>query len=393
MGIMTTQSPSPASPQSTPGSATTTAASTSADSAHLPRYTSSSVRAQIRAIMTAFGATDSVVDIATDVMHDTDLSGIDSHGISMLPYYGAGIRDGSLAAGTEPEVVRDIGATVVIDGKRGFGHPSGQLGMEQAIAKARTFGVGMATVRETNHYGAAGYYARLAAEQGLVGMSLCSTRNAYQTPTGARNPLMGTNPIAFACPVDGEEPIVVDMATTVVPFNKVKVYELKDQPLPADWVLDSHGRSVRNSAEAMAGLGAKDGSHGLLPLGGAGVLGGGHKGYALATMVQLLSAGISGADQPGNVDGFQSVGYFFLAIDPEVAGPGITPAYAKELRDTLRGMDPVDPEVPVQVAGDPEHRERAHRAVHGIPLSDMLLDQIRATCADFGADLVLEKVT
>ncbi|WP_349827763.1 Ldh family oxidoreductase [Brevibacterium litoralis] len=367
-------------------------ASTSAPSTGLPRYEEASVRDQIRVLMEAFGASPTTVSIATDVMYDTDLSGIDSHGISMLPHYAQAIRDGQLDAAADPRVVRDTGAVVLVDGERGFGHPAGHLAMTEAIAKARTFGVGTANVTRTNHYGAAGYYARMAAEQGLVGLSVCSTKYALQTPTGARAPLMGTNPIAFACPVAGEEPVVVDMSTSVVPLNKVKVYDLKDAPLPADWVLDDTGTPVHDAAAAMAGLTAHDGSHGLLPLGGAGVLGGGHKGYALATMVQLLGAGLAGADQPGDTEGYQSIGYFFLAIDPEIVNPGgVTPAYAKELRDTLRGMDPVDPDRPVQVAGDPEHAERARRRVEGIPLSDSLVGQIRALCTDFSAPEVLRE--
>ena len=353
------------------------------------RFTPDSTRAQIEAIMVGFGADAHTVRICTEVMYATDLSGIDSHGISMLPIYLREIAAGTTDPRALPEITRSAGAFSLIDGHQGFGHTAAHLGMSEAIAKARELGVGLGSVGRANHFGAAGYYARMAAEAGLMGIALCSTREALQTPTGSRHPLMGTNPLAFAAPVTGEEPIVVDMASSVVPLNKVKVYGLKGEPLPADWVVDDTGRVESDAAVAHAGLYSHEDRFGLLPIGGRGTLGGGHKGYALATMIQLLSAAIPGADQPGSRTGFHDVGYFFLAIDTELINPGVADDYAKELRDTLRGLDPVDPDRPVQVAGDPETRERAEREARGIPLADTLVDQLRGVCAETGAEFLL----
>lgn len=356
---------------------------------HMKRYTPDSTRSQIDAIMAGFGVDDATRTVCTDVMFATDLSGVDSHGISMLPIYHREIAAGTTDPDAVPEVTRSAGAFSLIDGHRGFGHTAAHLGMREAIAKAQEMGIGLGSVGNANHFGAAGYYARMAAEEGLMGMALCSTREALQTPTGSRHPLMGTNPLAFAAPVTGEEPIVIDMASSVVPLNKVKVYGLKGEPLPAEWVVDDAGEVETDAGAAYAGLCSHDDRHGLVPIGGRGTLSGGHKGYALATMIQLLSAAIPGADQPGSRAGFHDVGYFFLAIDTELINPGVAADYAKELRDTLRGLEPVDPAQPVQVAGDPETRIRAERSAKGIPLADTLVGQLQHVCADTGAEFLL----
>lgn len=359
----------------------------------MQRYAPESVRAQIDSIMGGLGADEHTRAVCTEVMYDTDLMGVDSHGISMLAYYDHEVRAGRMVPDARPEVVRDFGAVALVDGRRGFGHPAAHLAMSLAIEKAKRLGVGLGSVRETNHYGAAGYYARMAAAEGLMGLSLCSTANALQIPHAARRPLMGTNPIGFAAPVPGEDPLLVDMATSVVPLNKVKVYGLKGEDLPADWVADESGSVLTDAGEIYRKLEIdKDGALGLLPLGGATFFEGGHKGSALATMVQVLSAALSGAAQPGNVDGYQSIGYFFLAIDPQVVDPdGDAGAYVRELRDTIRAMAPVDPQVPVQATGDRDFATRALRLAEGVPLAPALVEQLREISADLGVGFELRE--
>lgn len=357
----------------------------------MTRYVPSSVRDQIDAIMGGFGADAHTREICTQVMYDTDLMGIDSHGISMLAYYHHEVVAGRMRPHAVPKVVRDFGATALIDGGQGFGHPAAHLGMQQAIEKASSFGVGVAVVRDSNHFGAAGYYARMAADAGMMGIALCSSANALHIPHRARNPLMGTNPIAFAAPVTGENPLLVDLATTVVPLNKVKVYGLKGEDLPADWVADEHGHVLTDAAQIYHKLEmAKDAGLGLLPLGGTAFNTGGHKGSALASMVQVLSAAISGADQPGNFDDYQSIGYFFFALDPQLVNPtGDASEYARIFRNTIRGLAPVDQALPVQATGDRDFLTREERLAHGIPLANGLVDQLRTLSAELGVPFTL----
>lgn len=359
----------------------------------MKRFEPESVRAQIDSVMGGLGADDHTRQVCADVMYDTDLMGVDSHGISMLAYYDHEVAAGRMVPDAQPQVIRDFGAVALIDGQRGFGHTAAHLAMSTAIEKAQQFGVGLGSVRDSNHYGAAGYYARMAADAGLIGLSLCSTANALQIPHAAKHPLMGTNPIGFAAPVPGENPLLVDMATSVVPLNKVKVYGLKGEDLPAEWVADADGNVLTDAGEIYRKLEIdKDGSLGLLPLGGPSFFGGGHKGSALATMVQVLSAALPGAAQPGNVDGYQSIGYFFLAIQPELVDPdGNSGEYIRQLRETIRGMVPVDPEVPVQATGDRDFNTRAERLQHGVPLADALVKQLRGLSEKLGVAFALRE--
>ncbi|GAA4507589.1 Ldh family oxidoreductase [Brevibacterium yomogidense] len=355
------------------------------------RFEPSTVRAQIDATLRGLGADDHTRTVCADVMYDTDLMGVDSHGISMLPYYASEIAKGHLDPAAQPDVAHAFGAVVRVDGKRGFGHTGAHLAMTEAIEAARSFGVGIGVVNRTNHYGAAGYYARMAADAGFMGVSLCSTANALQVPHRAKHALMGTNPIAFAAPVPGEQPVLVDMSTTTVPLNKVKVYGLKGEDLPEEWAVDGEGTPLHDAQEIYRRLEyGKDGGVGLLPLGGQGFFTGGHKGSALATMVQILSAALPGAGQPGNVDGYQDIGYFFLAIDPAAFGAPVDAGeYVRELRDTVRAMEPLDPTAPVQATGDRDFLTRAERLDRGVPLADALVDQLRSLSADLGSEFAL----
>lgn len=223
---------------------------------------------------------------------------------------------------------------------------------------------------------------------------MCSTRGALQTPTGAEHPFMGTNPIGSAAPAGDDEPVVVDMATTTVPLNNVNVHELTGRQLGPDWVTHTTGIPVRNAAPAYAWLTDASGNYGLSPLRGPGPPAAGHKGYGLATMVQILSAALGGADQPGNQDGFHDLGCTFIAIDSGLVNPANPAAgYTAQLREALPSAEPLDPAVTVQVAGDPQIADRADRAdrsAHGTPLAARLIDQLVARCDDLGFRYLLE---
>jgi LDH2 family malate/lactate/ureidoglycolate dehydrogenase len=357
------------------------------------RFPVSVIRQQAAAILRAWGMAEPAAERTAAIMVDADLRGIDSHGISMLPGYATKLAAGGLRIDATAEVVHDDGrAVAVIDAHDGLGHLAAERAMDIACERARGFGVGLAVVRSSHHFGAAGYYARLAARRGLVGIVTTSAATMTQAPTGGVERRLGTNPIAFAAPAASGAPFVLDMSTTVVAVNKVKTYALSGAPLPADWVADGTGRPVRASDEALRLLrDSVDG--GLVPLGGPGTLAGGHKGYGLAMMVQILSCGLSGAGLPGgrSPDG---VGHAMLAIDPAAFGADVdTPQYVSDLVDLMHATTPLDPSAAVLVAGEPEERARAERARAGVRLPPMLLDQLRAICDTHGAPFLLRDAT
>jgi LDH2 family malate/lactate/ureidoglycolate dehydrogenase len=253
----------------------------------------------------------------------------------------------------------------------------------------------MVSVRNSAHFGAAGYYAALAPKAGLIGIVTSSTRTLSVVPTRASVPVLGTNPIAFAAPARRNRPFLLDMSTSTVAANKVKVYDLNRKPLPPGWVLDECGLPVTDSAAAMEYLFH---SHvgGLTPLGGAPERGG-HKGYGLGVMVQILAATLGGGSfspirkrtqKPGDPD---NIGHSFMAIDPKAFRPeGGFEEEVDELVDFLHAAKPSDPGTPVLVAGDPEAEARARRLREGIPIPQALADQIRAICGRCGAPFLLE---
>lgn len=349
----------------------------------MKQYSADIVREQILAVLHAWGMAPERAAITAEVMVDTDLLGIDSHGISMLPMYQRLLDAGKINTGAESVIERESSATAVINGGDNLGHSTMVTAMQLASSKARETGVGVVTVRRSHHFGAAGYYARIAVGSGQIGLVTSTTPTKTVVPTRGSRPLLGTNPLAFAAPTtNADEPFLLDMSTSTVAMNKVKVYDYLDKPLPAGWVLDGLGQPVTDSHAAHAQLRDQQ-QGGLSPLGGTESLSS-HKGYGLAVMVQILAGALAGATfaplrQPEDPN---DIGHFCLAIDPAFFGePAQFSASVSQIVDTLRSEPPASPEHPVLVPGDPERALHAERLVAGIPLSDGLVDDIREICA------------
>ena len=353
------------------------------------------VRQQIADILTAWGMDADLVRSTTDVMVETDLAGIDSHGISMLMLYEELRAAGKLNLRAQPRIVRENTVTALVDADAGLGHPAGVMGMELAIEKALSMGVGVVSVFNSHHFGAAGYYAAMAAQKGLIGLVTSSARTVCVVPTRATVPVLGTNPIAFAAPARRNRPFLLDIATSTVAANKVKVYELNDKPLPSGWVQDERGRPVTD-AVAARGILYRSVAGGLTPIGGTADMRS-HKGYGLGVLAQVLSATLSGgsfspirnktqgADEPDNI------GHFFFALDPKMFRPdGAFEDDLDAIIDVLHQTPAADPDLPVLVPGDPEAQERELRLREGIPMPQSLLDKIEAICRRCGVPFVLE---
>jgi LDH2 family malate/lactate/ureidoglycolate dehydrogenase len=352
------------------------------------------IRRQIEVVLAAWRMPPDVIRIAADVMVDTDLAGIDSHGISMLMLYEEALGLEQLNPSPRPRIVRQSPVTALIDGDAGLGHVSAVMGMELAIEKAKASGVGVVSVYNSTHFGAAGYYAAMASRVGLLGMVTCTTRGNPVLPTRSAIPVLGTNPIAFAAPTRRNLPFLLDMSTSTVAQNKVKVYDLQHLPLPPGWVLDEHGQPVTDSAIAITKV-TESRTAGITALGGTAEMSS-HKGYGLSVMVQILSATLAGGSftpirrrtqGKGDPD---NIGHFFMAIDPTAfRAEGEFEDDLDEVIDVLHAAPPSDPREPVLVAGEPEEIARAERVRDGIPVPESLADRIRAICERCGAPFVL----
>jgi LDH2 family malate/lactate/ureidoglycolate dehydrogenase len=353
------------------------------------------VRAQIVSIFSAWGMDAELVRTAAEVMVETDLMGVDSHGVSMLMDYDEARRRGKLNLKAKPRVVREGPVTALLDADAGLGHPAAVMGMTLAIKKAQTMQVGVVTVSNSHHFGAAGYYAAMASKAGMVGMVTSATRTIGVVPTRAKVPVLGTNPIAFAAPAKRNPPFLLDMATSAAANNKIKVYGLNGKKIPKGWVFDDAGNAVTDPDAALDIL-YKTKKGGLTPLGGTPEMSS-HKGYGLALMVHILGGALSGASfspirlktqKPSDPD---RLGHFFLAIDPKAFRPdGAFEDDLDAVIDVLHETPPLDPAQPVLVPGDPEAATRKQRLKDGIPVPQTLLEKIEGVCERSGVPCILE---
>lgn len=280
------------------------------------------LRSFIKDTLLALGVPPADAEICTDVIIASDLRGIESHGIGRLKYYYDRIASGQHKVITQFEIVRESPTTAVVDGHAGMGMIIGTRSMQLAIDKARQFGMGCVAVRNSTHFGIAGYYPLMAVQQGMIGMTVTNARPSV-SPTFSVQAMLGTNPIAFGAPSDEPFPFLFDAGTPIVQRGKVEVCARKEIPMPVGWIIDQQNQPLTNPVEVLNGL--TKGTAALLPLGGAGETLGGHKGYGLATMVEVLSAslqqgaflsaltGIGGDGKPAPF----RVGHFFMAINIE----------------------------------------------------------------------------
>jgi len=352
------------------------------------------IHAQISAVLAAWGMPAEVVRTAADIMTDTDLAGIDSHGISMLMLYEEALGLEQLNPKPTPRVVRETAVTALLDGDAGLGHIAASMGMRLAIDKALSAGVGIVSVFNSTHFGAAGYYAAMASQRGLLGLVTCTTRGNPVLPTRSGVPVLGTNPIAFAAPARRNRHFLLDMSTSTVAQNKVKVFDLQGRPLPPGWVLDEDGNVVTDSALAMDLLTVQF-AGGITALGGTAEMSS-HKGYGLSVMVQILSATLAGGSftplrkrTQGRGDP-DNIGHFLMALDPTVfREEGEFEADLDEVIDVLHAAAPVHEDEPVLVAGEPEALSTEERLRTGIPVPAALADKIRAICERCDAPYLL----
>jgi L-2-hydroxycarboxylate dehydrogenase (NAD+) len=271
-------------------------------------------------VFAALGVPADDARICTDVLIASDLRGIESHGIGRLKYYYDRIKAGIHFPQTRLEIIKETETTALVDGHHGMGQVIGYRSMHMAIAKARAHGLGAVSVRNSTHFGIAGYYSLMAAAEGMIGLTVTNARPSV-CPTFGTAPLLGTNPIAFAAPSDMPFAFCFDAATPITQRGKIEVLARAEKPVPKGWLIDAEGRPATDPVQILKDL--DKGQAAFLPLGGQGELHGGHKGYGLAAMVEILSASLSGGAFLGDLLGIapdgsrrpHMLGHCFLAMD------------------------------------------------------------------------------
>lgn len=324
-------------------------------------------------------------DLTAALMVRTDLRGVDSHGIGMLPRYHEWWQAGFLALDAEPTVVRDDLATGLIDGGKGLGHPTAALAMRRAIDKARTYGLGIVVCRNSSHFGAAANYSMMALEHDLVGVATTNMPVPAVVPTFGRTAMYSTNPLSFAAPAGRHAPFVLDMATSTVAVGKLVIASRWTRPIPAGWALDERGQPTIDPVVAL--------THRLLtPLGGTRELGS-HKGYGLAVMVDILS-GILGGGVYGNLflrsdmreRRVHNAGHCLVARDPaRFRSLDEFRCDMDDMIDALHAAPRAEGQERIYVAGEPEAETEQRRRRDGIPLAPPLVEQVNGIARSLGA--------
>ncbi|MDR3237880.1 MAG: Ldh family oxidoreductase [Spirochaetia bacterium] len=322
--------------------------------------------------------------ICSDVLITADKRGIDSHGINRLkPIYYDRIREGIQLPLTQFEIVKDGPTTAVIDGHNGMGHVIGHRSMQMAIEKARKLGMGMTVVRNSTHYGIAGYYAAMACNEGMIGITGTNARPSIAPTFGIEN-MLGTNPIVFGMPTDEAFPFCIDCATSITQRGKIEIYARAGKPLPEGWVIRQDGTAGIDSELTLKEL--IDGTAALAPLGGIGEELAGYKGYGYAAVVEILSAALAGGSFLKMLSGYDSsgkkipysLGHFFIAIDISqfIELDSFKKTAGSILRE-LRGSKRMPGAERIYTAGEKEYDAWIERKDKGVPLDKSLQKEIR----------------
>lgn len=342
----------------------------------------SALREQVAAVFVARGTPEEHARIVAEILVTADLRGVDSHGALNTVRYVTDIDTGNYTVPQTLEVVSETPSTAVIDNGNGFGFVGAHRAMSMAIEKAREVGIGMVTLRRGHHIGMAAYYPMMALEHDMIGM--CVTNSTpHMRPVGGLGARVGTNPIAFAAPADRERAFVLDMATTTVANGKIRVAQRLGLPLPEGWATTTEdGTPVTEPPEKSADWWT------LEPLGGSLVLGG-HKGYGLGVMVDILAGLLSGGGFSRELPTGHNQAWF-MAIDIARFRPVEEfKAHMDAMIAELHSTPPAPGSKRVLVAGDPEAEVLERRSREGIPLQRSLVEEIRAKAQELGAPVLI----
>ena len=305
--------------------------------------------------------------------------------------YVKGLQHGDMRARPNVRVLHETPTTVLIDADAGLAQPVSYRAMERAIEKAERVGSGFAAVRNSNHFGIAGYYAAMALAHGCIGIAMTNATPRV-LPTFGQRAMLGTNPLAVAAPAAMEHPYILDMATSAVAMGKLEIYERLGKPIPSGWVADENSLPITDAHHAWQSAGQPAGG-GMLSLGGAGETLGGHKGYGLALMVEILCGVLSGAayadlirsKAPDGTVVSPNLGHFFGALKVEAFRPlAEFEAAMDDLQARLKASPKAAGQERIYVHGEKEYEKRMRRSQEGIPLGPTVLADLQDIASETG---------
>ncbi|MFX0032767.1 MAG: Ldh family oxidoreductase [Candidatus Hodarchaeota archaeon] len=345
----------------------------------------------VKDVFVKLGAPKKHAEIVADVLIASDLRGIDSHGIQRLRTYYERIKLGIYKTRTKVKLIKSTPTTAIIDGGFGLGPVIAYKSMKLAIKKAKKYGLGAVAVRNSSHFGIAGFYSLMAIKEGMIGITTTNTRPMVP-PTFGVEPLLGTNPLTMGVPSDEEFPFIIDCATSIIQRGKVEVYNRLHKSLPTGLIITKNGKIEDDPEEVLHDL--DEASAALLPLGGKGESTSGHKGYGYATFVEILSSAL----QEGNFlkenagtykDGSKRlpVGHFFLAINIEnFMGLNSFNKTTGEILRTLRNSKKEPGAERIYTGGEKEYLNEIKIKKTGIPLNKSIQQDIKHIKDELGLE-------
>ncbi len=334
--------------------------------------------------------------ICADVLIESDKRGIESHGVNRFKaIYIDRIMAGIQNPITKIDILRETPTTAVLDANDGMGMVVSKKAMEMAIEKAKKFGMGMVAVRNSTHYGIAGYYATMATKENMVGFTGTNARPSIAPTFGVEN-MLGTNPLTVGFPTDEDFPFVLDCATSITQRGKIEYFAKINKDTPSGMVIGRDGLPKTDSNQILIDL--VDGNAALAPLGGIGEELAGYKGYGYATVVEVLSAALqagsflkalTGLDEQGNKKPY-NLGHFFIAIDTEafMGSESFKKITGNILRD-LRNSTLAPGQNKIFTAGEKEHLSYLERKDKGIPLTKAVQEEFKQVVEMFDLDIEL----
>lgn len=329
--------------------------------------------------------------LCADVLLESDRRGIESHGCNRFkPIYIDRIKSGILNPVTKIDILKETPTTAVLDANDGMGMVASKKAMDMCIEKAHKYGMGMVAVRNSSHYGIAGYWTGLAAKENMIGISGTNARPSVAPTFGVEN-MLGTNPLTFSMPTDEPFPFTLDCATSVIQNGKIEYYARINHDTPKGLVISREGEELTDSADILKKIRSQQAA--LAPLGGFGETTGGYKGYGYSTVVEILSAALQsglflkaldGKDEEGKIRPYH-LGHFFIAIDTEafMGAEAFKKTCGDILRD-LRGSEKAPGQERIYTAGEKEYDVWMYRKDKGVPVTEAVQKEFIGLRDEFG---------
>ena len=329
--------------------------------------------------------------LCADVLLESDRRGIESHGCNRFkPIYIDRIKSGILNPVTKIDILKETPTTAVLDANDGMGMVASKKAMDMCIEKAHKYGMGMVAVRNSSHYGIAGYWTGLAAKENMIGISGTNARPSVAPTFGVEN-MLGTNPLTFSMPTDEPFPFTLDCATSVIQNGKIEYYARINHDTPKGLVISREGEELTDSAEILKKIRSQQAA--LAPLGGFGETTGGYKGYGYSTVVEILSAALQsglflkaldGKEEEGKIRPYH-LGHFFIAIDTEafMGAEAFKKTCGDILRD-LRGSEKAPGQERIYTAGEKEYDVWMYRKDKGVPVTEAVQKEFIGLRDEFG---------